>query len=97
VLGVSQDRLAEFAALCQRERCPFAVVGVATAEERLVVGHGAIEYAAGSKQNAAEADAGESLSTANCELPAAGLMPIDLPMDVLFGKPPKMHRDTQRP
>ena len=23
--------------------------------------------------------------------------PIDLPMDVLFGKPPKMHRDTARP
>ena len=24
-------------------------------------------------------------------------MAIDLPMDVLFGKPPKMHRDTRRP
>src|SRR3546814_3384276 len=23
--------------------------------------------------------------------------PIDLPMDVLFGKPPKMHRDARRP
>src|SRR3546814_13491059 len=31
----------EFEALCERERCPFAVVGTATAEERLVVGHGA--------------------------------------------------------
>src|SRR3546814_6166724 len=41
VLGVSQSQLAEFEALCARERCPFAVVGTATAEERLVVGNGA--------------------------------------------------------
>src|SRR5690606_22383578 len=67
------DRLAEFAALCERERCPFAVVGTATAEERLVVGWGA-------RVDAIPADAA-----------------IDLPMDVLFGKPPKMHRDTAHP
>ncbi|KAF1689361.1 phosphoribosylformylglycinamidine synthase [Pseudoxanthomonas taiwanensis] len=73
VLGVPQDRLAEFAALCERERCPFAVVGTATAEERLVVGWGA-------RVDAIPADAA-----------------IDLPMDVLFGKPPKMHRDTAHP
>jgi len=67
VLGIPQARVAEFAALCARERCPFAVVGVATAEERLRVGY-------------------------------AGQPPvIDLPMDVLFGKPPKMHRDTVHP
>ena len=42
VLGVAQARLAEFAALCARERCPFAAVGVATAEERLVVAYGAV-------------------------------------------------------
>ena len=41
VLGLPQERVAEFAALCLRERCPFAVVGTATAEERLVAGHGA--------------------------------------------------------
>jgi phosphoribosylformylglycinamidine synthase len=73
VLGVAQVRLAEFAALCERERCPFAAVGVATAEERLVVGYGAVVGAVQSS-------------------PA-----IDLPMDVLFGKAPKMHRDTARP
>ena len=67
VLGIPQARVDEFAALCARERCVFAVVGVATAEERLVVGY-----------------AGEA--------PA-----IDLPMDVLFGKPPKMHRDARHP
>ena len=67
VLGISQARVAEFAALCARERCPFAVVGVATAAEHLRVGY---------------AD----------QAPA-----IDLPMDVLFGKAPKMHRDTAHP
>ncbi len=41
VLGVPQARLAEFAEICARERCPFAAVGVATAEERLVVAYGA--------------------------------------------------------
>ncbi|RZA28776.1 MAG: phosphoribosylformylglycinamidine synthase, partial [Lysobacteraceae bacterium] len=74
VLGVAQDRLAGFAEICARERCPFAAVGVATAEERLVVGYGA--------------SAGAT--------PAADLA-IDLPMDVLFGKAPKMHRDTAHP
>src|SRR3569623_2972787 len=40
VLTVHQHRLAEFAAMCERERCPFAAVGVATAEQQLVVGYG---------------------------------------------------------
>jgi phosphoribosylformylglycinamidine synthase len=73
VLGVPAARLAEFAAICERERCPFAVVGTATAEERLVVGYGA-------RVGDIPADAA-----------------IDLPMDVLFGKPPKMHRDAAHP
>jgi phosphoribosylformylglycinamidine synthase len=37
VLAVLPERLELFRALCERERCPFAVVGEATAEERLVV------------------------------------------------------------
>ncbi len=66
VLGISQARLAAFEALCARERCPYAVVGTATAERHLLV-----------------SDARDHSR------------PIDLPMDVLFGKPPRMHRDTQ--
>lgn len=73
VLGVARERLDEFAALCARERCPFAAVGVATAEEHLVVAYGAVP--------------GYTPDDA----------PIDLPMDVLFGKPPKMHRETAHP
>ncbi|VXC00460.1 phosphoribosylformyl-glycineamide synthetase [Luteimonas sp. 9C] len=74
VLGIPQDRVEEFEAICARERCPVAIVGVATAEEHLTVGHGATLETIGSGRD----------------------WPIDLPMDVLFGKPPKMHRDTAR-
>jgi phosphoribosylformylglycinamidine synthase len=38
VLAVEPDRLNEFGELCERERCPYAVVGVATSEDRVVVG-----------------------------------------------------------
>ncbi|HEY5802947.1 MAG TPA: phosphoribosylformylglycinamidine synthase [Lysobacter sp.] len=76
VLGLPADRVEEFARICERERCPFAVVGFTTAEEQLVVGYGA------TRENAREAGRD---------------WPIDLPMDVLFGKPPKMHRDARRP
>jgi phosphoribosylformylglycinamidine synthase len=37
VLAVRADRLPVFEAICARERCPFAVVGSATEETRLVV------------------------------------------------------------
>ncbi|SKA20245.1 phosphoribosylformylglycinamidine synthase [Novilysobacter spongiicola] len=79
VIGLPPDRVEEFTAICERERCPFAVVGHATAEERLVVGEGAtVEVVYGDDRGPRD-------------------WPIDLPMDVLFGKPPKMHRDTTRP
>ncbi|MEO8672541.1 MAG: phosphoribosylformylglycinamidine synthase [Tahibacter sp.] len=77
VLGIGQDRLAEFEAICRRERCPHAVVGVATLEEQLVVGYGVAAVTAEEKKLPSE-------------------VAIDLPMDVLFGKAPKMHRDAKR-
>ena len=67
VLAIGVDDLAGFEALCRRERCPYAMVGHATAQRTLV------------------------LRDAQRQLTA-----IDLPMDVLFGKPPRMHRDTTR-
>jgi len=63
VLAIAPESLARFQAFCERERCPFAVVGVATEERQLVV--------------ADESD------------------PVDMPMDVLLGKPPKMLRDVK--
>ena len=67
VLAVSPPLMPLFEQMCARERCPFAVVGVATAQRELVLEDG-----------------------------PGGERVIDMPMDVLFGKPPKMQRDVQR-
>jgi phosphoribosylformylglycinamidine synthase len=37
VLAIPPERLAEFSAMCKRERCPFAVLGQAIAEDQLIV------------------------------------------------------------
>jgi phosphoribosylformylglycinamidine synthase len=66
VLAVPADRLATFQQLCERERAPFAVVGEATEESKLVV-----------------------------EDPQFGNTPIDMPLEVLLGKPPRMHRQEK--
>jgi phosphoribosylformylglycinamidine synthase len=63
VLAVPAERIDLFSQLCARERCPFAVVGEATEEKRLVV-----------------------------DDPQFGNQPIDMPLEVLLGKPPRMHR-----
>ncbi|MEQ1513681.1 MAG: phosphoribosylformylglycinamidine synthase [Lysobacteraceae bacterium] len=104
VLGVAQERLAEFAALCERERCPFAAVGVATAEERLVVGYFTSPPGRGRRGAPGEGAEYGGVAAPTNPLPnpspegrGAEAPAIDLPMDVLFGKPPKMHRDTRRP
>ncbi|KAF0813153.1 Phosphoribosylformylglycinamidine synthase [Andreprevotia sp. IGB-42] len=67
VLGISPADLIAFEAICERERCPFAVIGRTTDRKQLVV-----------------------------EDPHFGNNPVDMPMDVLLGKPPKMTRDVQR-
>jgi len=66
VLAVAPEDLERFAALCERERAPYSVLGEATVEQVLKLGDWHF-----------------------------GNMPIDLPMDVLFGKPPRMHRDVK--
>ncbi|MFP4682569.1 MAG: phosphoribosylformylglycinamidine synthase [Ectothiorhodospira sp.] len=65
VLAVDADRLERFAALCERERAPFAIIGTATADRHLLVGDAHLQN-----------------------------NPVDLPMEVLLGKPPKMLRDV---
>ncbi|HEV7778470.1 MAG TPA: phosphoribosylformylglycinamidine synthase [Luteibacter sp.] len=67
VLAIAPEDVELFASFCARERCPFAVVGDATEEARLIVRD-----------------------------PRRDLTVIDLTMDVLFGKPPRMHRDAKR-
>jgi phosphoribosylformylglycinamidine synthase len=75
---VAADQLAGFEAICARERCPYAVVGVATEAAQLRVGYGAMR---------------DGLDVN----PDARDFAVDMPMDLLFGKPPKMHRDTRHP
>ena len=84
VLGLRYADLETFDAICKRERCPYAVVGTVTAERRLVVFDSMQEREAG--------DAGRAAGSASSR-PSPALV-IDLPMDVLFGKAPKMQRDT---
>ncbi|QSN62482.1 phosphoribosylformylglycinamidine synthase [Caballeronia sp. M1242] len=68
VLAIAPADLPAFEAICARERCPVAVVGVATEERQLKL-----------------------IDDEN-----EGQQPVDMPMDVLLGKPPKMHRDVKR-
>src|SRR5450830_99225 len=65
VLAIAPESLPLFKAMCERERCLFAAVGVATEERQLKL----ID-------------------------PELGNEPVDMPMDVLLGKPPKMQRDV---
>jgi phosphoribosylformylglycinamidine synthase len=66
VLAIPPNRIAEFQAMCERERCPFAVVGEATGDGHLTV-----------------TDA------------HFGVNPVDMEMEALLGKPPRMTRDVK--
>ncbi|MFO1211142.1 MAG: phosphoribosylformylglycinamidine synthase [Paenacidovorax caeni] len=70
VLAIAPGSLETFRSFCERERCPFAVIGTATEQRQLVLEDTAV----------AEGDQ---------------KFPVDMPMDVLLGKPPKMHRDVK--
>ncbi|MBM7059949.1 phosphoribosylformylglycinamidine synthase [Pseudomonas sp. UL073] len=67
VLSVDVADFDTFKAICERERCPFAVVGEATEERHLTVADSHF-----------------------------GNQPVDMPLEVLLGKPPRMHRSVQR-
>lgn len=65
VLAVAPENMEIFDAICQRERTPYAVVGVATEERHLTLEDSHFDNT-----------------------------PIDMPMDILLGKTPKMHREA---
>ncbi|MHA7881439.1 MAG: phosphoribosylformylglycinamidine synthase [Saccharospirillum sp.] len=67
VLAVTADNLVRFEAICERERCPYAVIGEATAEKHLLVNDRHFDN-----------------------------QPIDMPLDVLLGKAPRMERQFER-
>ena len=63
VIALKPEGLDAFTAFCEREHCPFAVIGEATETEQLILTDAWLND-----------------------------RPVDMPMSVLFGKPPKMHR-----
>jgi phosphoribosylformylglycinamidine synthase len=67
VLAIAAESLPGFEAICRRERCPYAVVGTATAERQLKL-----------------------------DDQHFGEQPINMPLEVLLGKPPKMTRSAER-
>ena len=67
VAAVDAQRLELFRAICERERCPFAVLGSATDDDRLTV-----------------------------EDSLLGTRAVDMDLNVLLGKPPRMHRNANR-
>jgi phosphoribosylformylglycinamidine synthase len=91
VMAIAPESLAQFTAFCERERCPFAVIGVATEERQLVLEDGVQRSALSVEredQDAQRSTPDAERSTSNAQ------RPVDMPMDVLLGKPPKMHRDV---
>ena len=66
VLAIAPESLEQFRFFCERERCPFAVVGVTTQAPHLTVSH------------------------------TDSVNAVDMPLEVLLGKPPKMLRDVKR-
>ncbi|MDD2159778.1 phosphoribosylformylglycinamidine synthase [Pseudomonas sp. MIL19] len=67
VLAVDAANFERFKAICERERCPFAVVGEATEEAHLTV---------------TDSHFGNNA--------------VDMPLNVLLGKAPRMHRSATR-
>jgi phosphoribosylformylglycinamidine synthase len=87
VMAIAPESLAQFKAFCERERCPFAVVGVATEERHLTVAN---EDATLAHHLSAPTGGSEPH-----EMGSVGAA-VNMPMNVLLGKPPKMHRDVTR-
>jgi len=81
VLAILPGDLDRFARIADRERCPYAVVGVATEERRLRVTLG---------------EGLPGLDRPAGEIAPAGLRPVDVPVDVILGKPPRMQRNAER-
>jgi len=66
VIAIHADQIEQFEAICQRERCLYAIVGEATEAQELVVNDTVFDN-----------------------------NPVDMPLNILLGKPPKMHRTAE--
>ncbi len=81
VLAIDRDRYREFERVCRRERCLYARVGVATAESTL-------------RLTDRRFDTQDIRDTRDTDVSGGTASPIDLPMETLFGLPPKMFRNA---
>ncbi len=72
VIAIDRDKYPMFEKICERERCLFSQVGMATEKPDIMLGDAWFD-----SKNRTHA-----------------VKPIDLPMAVLFGLPPKMQRDV---
>jgi len=109
VMAIAPESLAQFKAFCERERCPFAVVGVATEERHLVLADERLPIDPALRGPTVSAETGSPrfarddnhsvIASASyviaSEARQSSPAPVDMPMDVLLGKPPKMHRDVK--
>lgn len=66
VLAIATERMEDFIRLCERERCPYAIIGETTEAKELIVGDGFFDNT-----------------------------PVNLPLEMLLGKPPKILRNVQ--
>ncbi|MGI4860577.1 MAG: phosphoribosylformylglycinamidine synthase, partial [Janthinobacterium lividum] len=112
VLAIAPESAAQFEAICRRERCPVSFVGVATdaqvlmlaeAERFAALDEAARAHLAGLAKGAAvdgapDVAATSGAATSGVALPEAdtAAFAVDMPMDVLFGKAPRLHRDVAR-
>ena len=96
VMAIAPDSLPQFTAFCERERCPFAVIGVATEERQLVVTDSSVVNRAGQLE-ASEAHKQDERGSETPQAHKATSVgePVNMPMEVLLGNPPRMHRDVK--
>ena len=66
VLTIDAPKFETFAAICERERCPFAVIGTIDESSRLIVTDPLFEN-----------------------------RPVDMPLEIVLGKPPRLTRDVR--
>ncbi|GKT12145.1 MAG: phosphoribosylformylglycinamidine synthase [Thiomicrorhabdus sp.] len=66
VIAIHASQIEQFEAICQRERCLYAIVGEATEAQELVVNDTVFDN-----------------------------NPVNMPLNILLGKPPKMHRTAE--
>lgn len=80
VLAIAPASLSQFDQIASRERCPYAIIGVATHERDLCVTQG--EGLAG--------------ITDTQPLAESHVRPVDLPLEIILGNTPRLVREAQR-